>query len=83
MGSGDILFGLFIGGILGPINGLFAIFLSAITKIGNRSVFGFIGMNMERNSQKGFGKIQNKRVFGLFGTKTDKNHLSQSSRMES
>lgn len=30
MGSGDILFGIFIGGILGPINGLFAIFSSAI-----------------------------------------------------
>ena len=30
MGSGDILFGVFMGGILGPINGLFAIFLSAI-----------------------------------------------------
>ena len=30
MGSGDILLGIFIGGILGPINGLFAIFSSAL-----------------------------------------------------
>ena len=30
MGSGDILFGIFMGGVLGPINGLFAIFLSAV-----------------------------------------------------